>query len=464
MTPRITALQQVLRSVLRDNEGMRKFISSPKKAFVAATLASVSVLPIVATTGHTASAASTKISVVAPATYDRWAGVAGQWTRNFRINGPLTQVVTVGVNVGSAKSHDSVSFPERFTSGLTLSYGFSSWQNMKSIAFTGTIFNVNKALSAMTLNAVGSGASKMTVYVTKAELNMSFQPSNGHFYEYVSSRGIKWTDAKAAAEATTFRGVKGYLATVTDERENLFVAQSIPGASNVWLGGTDAAKEGVWKWATGPEKGRTFMTMTCAIKTGDNACNGANVLKTPGSSSVQYSDLATSDIKSKTYARWAFQEPNNWGTTGEHYVATNWQGTVGEWNDLADNTAQINGYVVEYSGKFGRPAPQVYSATTTINKVPVRYAPINVRASKSGSAGVIAWNRHEAIGRNLVSVTVKALPSNRVVCQVKPYIQRCMDAKLSKSDKRYLVSFAYASRPTATSLSRVFTSFVNIPK
>lgn len=440
---------------------MRKILSSPKKALVVAGAALVSVLPLATASTQVSAAASTRISVKAPAPYERWAGVANQWTRNFYISGPRTTEVTVGVTVGTPGSKDTLSIT--FTNRLTLSYGFSSWKNVKNIAFSGQIGYVNYALASMKLNGSSAGKSTMKVFVTAFEPNLSFMPANGHFYEFVSSRGIKWTDAKVAAEAMTFRGVNGYLATVTDAPENNFVSQSIPRASNVWLGGSDAGQEGVWKWETGPEKGTTFMTMTCATKTGDDACNGANVLKTPGSASVQYSDIATGDIASKKYTNWAFQEPNNWGSTGEHYVATNWQGTVGEWNDLADNTAQINGYVVEYSGKFGKLMPQVYTASTVITKVPVRYTPLNLRVVKRNSnLRGIYWSNHEAV--KPVATKVVALPSGRVVCANVTKVTFCSDKKASSRDRRYVVTHRYANRPTAVTFNKAFSAFVTIPK
>ena len=36
---------------------------------------------------------------------------------------------------------------------------------------------------------------------------------NGHYYQYVASSGISWSDAKTAAENMTFYGQQGYLAT-----------------------------------------------------------------------------------------------------------------------------------------------------------------------------------------------------------------------------------------------------------
>jgi hypothetical protein len=86
---------------------------------------------------------------------------------------------------------------------------------------------------------------------------------NGHFYEAISvplPDGIKWTDAKAAAEK-----MGGYLATITSAEENTFVYNLIPknlffwtqiGAGNFgsWLGGyqDDKSNEpaGNWKWVT----------------------------------------------------------------------------------------------------------------------------------------------------------------------------------------------------------------------
>ena len=151
----------------------------PKKLVVSIGLATALVTPAVMSQTGAVSAASTRLKVVAPSSYDRWAGVADQWTRNFVISGNSTDVVTAGISIGTANSRDSVSVFS--TNNLTLSYGFSSWRNMKSIAFSGTVADINKGLASVRLNTVSAGKVEMRVFVTRSASNMAFQPYNGHF-------------------------------------------------------------------------------------------------------------------------------------------------------------------------------------------------------------------------------------------------------------------------------------------
>ena len=75
---------------------------------------------------------------------------------------------------------------------------------------------------------------------------------NGNWYRYVSGT-VDWNAARTAA-----LGFGGYLATVTSVAENAFI-QSLKGAgTRAWLGGSDAAQQGTWTWADGPEAGQTF--------------------------------------------------------------------------------------------------------------------------------------------------------------------------------------------------------------
>src|SRR5689334_4864114 len=64
---------------------------------------------------------------------------------------------------------------------------------------------------------------------------------NDHFYEFVVAPNIKWTDASAAAQARSFDGVQGYLATLTSAGENAFMAANFSAEAgpdqNGWLGG-----------------------------------------------------------------------------------------------------------------------------------------------------------------------------------------------------------------------------------
>lgn len=89
---------------------------------------------------------------------------------------------------------------------------------------------------------------------------------NGHWYQYVPSisifQSISFATAQAAAQSSTHMGLQGYLATVTSQAEQDFINNSFGfllgfGASGTaWLGASDAAVEGEWRWLGGPEAGQ----------------------------------------------------------------------------------------------------------------------------------------------------------------------------------------------------------------
>jgi hypothetical protein len=61
-----------------------------------------------------------------------------------------------------------------------------------------------------------------------------------------------------------------------------------------------------------------------------------------------------STVPPLNYASWAFGEPNEGGVGGEDYAVTNWQGSLGLWNDLANDPSQtIGGYIAEFSEPVG---------------------------------------------------------------------------------------------------------------
>ena len=131
---------------------------------------------------------------------------------------------------------------------------------------------------------------------------------NGNWYEYVAA-SVDWHGARAGALASSFAGESGYLATLTSAAENMFASLLAGGGGALaWIGLTDQAVEGVYRWIDGPEGGQI---------TG--------------------------------YLNWNGGEPNNC-CGGEDYVHTNWGG-AGRWNDHGGpgNPGQRNGYLVEYN-------------------------------------------------------------------------------------------------------------------
>ncbi len=85
-----------------------------------------------------------------------------------------------------------------------------------------------------------------------------FNPLNGHYYQFVAASGLTWQQAANTAATLTIPGtsLNGYLVTLTSQAEINFVDQVVFATGrpdNTFIGASDAAVEGQWRWVTGPE-------------------------------------------------------------------------------------------------------------------------------------------------------------------------------------------------------------------
>lgn len=196
------------------------------------------------------------------------------------------------------------------------------------LEFEAAILAVEYASSA----AAPTGQRQFSITVGEA----NYLPSTGHYYLYVDDLGITWTDANAAASASTYFGLQGYLATLTSQEEADFSGSQAAGTG--WIGGSDAETEGVWKWVTGPEAGLNFW-------------NG------------------TAGGSSPNFAFWNTGEPNNQGDEDYAHITHPNINPNGSWNDLtntgsASGDYQPQGYVVEYGGMPGDPTLSISDVTS----------------------------------------------------------------------------------------------------
>ncbi len=256
----------------------------------------------------------------------------------------------------------------------TLSLGNStgvttSWDTVnKTFQITGTVTNLNNALATLRYQGDANwfGDDPLTITINDGQgsgeqpyrINQTgkfFNPDNGHYYEFVSSSGITWDQAKTDAEARTLYGLNGYLVTITSDSENTLITSMAGG--NGWIGASDAQSEGIWKWVTGPELGSQFWT-------GDTNA-GTNSTSNYGSS------------YNGQYSNWASSEPNNSDSSrgGEDVAHFYYNGqNAGKWNDFAaTNTSAIAGYIVEYGGYGGTLA----AANLTVRVLSVNDLPVN---------------------------------------------------------------------------------------
>ncbi|MDZ8086982.1 MAG: DUF4347 domain-containing protein, partial [Nostoc sp. DedQUE12b] len=183
-------------------------------------------------------------------------------------------------------------------------------------------------------------------------------PDNGHFYEFVNAdSSISWTAASDAAATRNYFGLQGYLVTVTSAAESSFVSSKLQGQG--WLGASDTAVEGQWRWVTGPESGQQFWQ---GLGNGGSPVGGG-------------------------YNNWNSLEPNNSGDEDYGQFLLN-----GKWNDLPNNPGSISGYVVEYGGLESDPALQLTGnatvTVTAVNDAPTIAAPASVTVVEDSTTAI----------------------------------------------------------------------------
>jgi gliding motility-associated-like protein len=207
----------------------------------------------------------------------------------------------------------------------------------------------------------------------------NYLPSTGHYYQFVSDVGITWTNAKAAAEASAYYGLKGYLATLLSADEAKLSGEQASGAG--WIGGSDAAVEGEWRWVTGPE----------------GLTNG-------GTGIVFWNGTGGGTTPNFAYWNTMNNEPNQAGDEDYAHITAPGVGIPGSWNDLSNtgnlnsgNAYQPKGYIVEYGGMPGDPTLHI-SASTTITIPKITSTTPNSRCDAgtvtlqaTATAGTINW-------------------------------------------------------------------------
>jgi hypothetical protein len=80
---------------------------------------------------------------------------------------------------------------------------------------------------------------------------------NDHYYEFVTAP-TDWDSANAAAQASTYNDMTGYLVTITSAEEKNFVNDTLLSGANTWLGAERVDGTNSFVWATGPEAGDVF--------------------------------------------------------------------------------------------------------------------------------------------------------------------------------------------------------------
>lgn len=156
-----------------------------------------------------------------------------------------------------------------------------------------------------------SVASITSAQILAANPSVVYNATTNSFYQYVTTT-LTWEAANSAATAATINGVAGHLAHSNSATENAYL-DSISGASNIWIGGSDGAVNGEWRWVGGPDDGVQFWQGQAA----GSAVGGA-------------------------YTNWNGGEPNDYNGFEANIELQN----GGRWNDQLPGTTRA--YVIEW--------------------------------------------------------------------------------------------------------------------
>ena len=241
--------------------------------------------------------------------------------------------------------------------------------------FNGT-FNAGSGKFKLVTGASANSNTSIRWKLDQWDSSYVYSSTNKHFYKYVSVSGTSWSSAATIANATSFLGAKGYLASITSSTENTEIVNA--GVDNAgitsgsyWIGAGDNLVEGVWRWTSSntnaPEAGKVFYTQRC-VKNKDIALTASEITSTSCSESASYTNTPqgynyTAD--GLNYSSWNSGEPNNAdGSQGEDYATLILNSNVrGQWNDLREGNAP-NGYIIEFGEATSNLQPSDYNQKT----------------------------------------------------------------------------------------------------
>jgi len=263
----------------------------------------------------------------------------------------LLPVANFSSNVTSGSSPLTVQFTDLSENATGWNWNFgdgntSTDKNPIHTYYTAGEYTVDLTVS----NENGTDSKSATISVD----SRSYYSGNGHYYNAVSvPDGITWTDAKKAAESSTYLGMSGHLATITSQGENDFVYNNLGiTPSDYWLGAfqPDGSQEpdGGWKWVTG---------------------------------------------ELWDYTNWESGEPNDAGS--EDALQFDGFTSTDKWNDYS-HEATVSGYVVEYEPTNNTSIIPVANFTSNVTN---GFAPLTVKFTDL-SKNATSWNWNFGDGTN----------------------------------------------------------------
>ncbi|MDY0029153.1 MAG: cadherin domain-containing protein [Pseudobdellovibrionaceae bacterium] len=217
--------------------------------------------------------------------------ISGNTTNMFSINSATGVITLLGV-----PDFENVATYTMTIRGTDNGFGLLS-------STTTVTININDLNEAPALDPVSA--------VLATNPNLRYSAATGNFY-MLSAAATNYAAANAAATSSMLLGQAGYLASVTSAAENAFLAGII--GSNTFIGGSDAAVEGDWRWTGGPENGDLFWQGT-----------------------------GTGSAQNGYYTNWNGGEPNNSGNEDVIQMLV-----TGRWNDISASSSAR--YLIEWDG------------------------------------------------------------------------------------------------------------------
>eukprot|EP01059_Diplonema_ambulator_P028849 TRINITY_DN4783_c0_g1_i1.p1 TRINITY_DN4783_c0_g1~~TRINITY_DN4783_c0_g1_i1.p1 ORF type:complete len:607 (+),score=122.83 TRINITY_DN4783_c0_g1_i1:47-1867(+) len=262
----------------------------------------------------------------------------------------IIQGASVDIELGM-ETGDQLRCVECANLGITAVYDAND--GMLTLSGAAKLSTYVAALSSVQLNAVNAAKKKLVLNYGHA----AYLKSNSHFYKYFSGPGMTWVEAQraCASEDNDILGLVGYLATITTEDEETFLVGKMAGTG--WIGATDNAIEGSWRWVTGPEGCPPYDYYTTGLKR--SACDMEPILTNvaDGACTGPQCGVGHGSLLGQTLVNWASGEPNNdltmcsgsCDTTGEDYGVIDFR-NQGKWYDYPIISNTIQGYVCEWGG------------------------------------------------------------------------------------------------------------------